>query len=261
MNSSTINFKDDENKGLLWSLLVEYGSFNGILNNKMGDIKQIFEDNINELSSNTGGLISLNKEFVQRMLKILPMYKTPPHKSEGAIEEVYTAEKLQNSRIDSFNTKLSNVKNDFDSLIKLKTPEGIDFSDKSGDFNTNIDDDLAYAIASRQLDMEQMTSTQQSHKQEGADWINADLINASGIRFTKPDDPISVGVESDSTTDKSSKRVTFNDNDGFSDVLGDLKQHTPPLENSEETKSVVSLLEIIAANQREMINIMNSQKN
>ena len=108
MNSSTINFKDDENKGLLWSLLVEYGSFNGILNNKMGDIKQIFEDNINELSSNTGDLISLNKEFVQRMLKILPMYKTPPHKSEGAIEEVYTAEKLQNSRIDSFNTKLSN---------------------------------------------------------------------------------------------------------------------------------------------------------
>jgi hypothetical protein len=248
MNSGTTNFKDDENKGLLWNLLVEHGSFNGILNNKMVDVKKIFEDNINELSSNTGDLISLNKEFFQRMLKILPMYKETTRKSGGAIEEVYTAEKLQNSRIDSFNTKLSTVQNEFDSLIKLKTPEGIDFSDKSGEFNTNIDQDLAQAIASRQLDMEQMASTQQTHKQEGADWINA----------SNPD-----AIVADSTTDNSdklSKRVTFNDNDGLDDLFVNLKQHTPPLETSEDNKSVVSLLERIAANQREMINIMNSLK-
>ena len=143
------------------------------------EVRSSFENNITQINEKDGDLMTLNKKFVQKMLNDLKMFKgmAPPQSGKrkgNAIQEVYTAEKIQNNRVEKFNSQLTSVKSEFDSMIKLKKPNEIDFSDNKQEFSTNIDNDLAAAISSRQLDMEQMVSSQQTTKQEAEIWINSE---------------------------------------------------------------------------------------
>ena len=262
MSSANVKFNSNENKGLLWNLLVEHGSFNGIHNSRMADVKRAFEENINNLSNKNGNLMEVNKEFVQRMLKVLPMFKGmgPPRsgKTGGGIEEVYTAEKIQNNRIDQFNSKLSDVKNNFDSMIKLKKPSEIDFSDKKqNDFNSNIDQDLAAAIASRQLDMEQMVSSQQSSKQEAEAWINSSNSNSN------------TNISLEVSDKKPKKKVTFENDiqadsekndDALTDLFDNLKQQSSTLDSKGNNEKLISLVERIIVNQETIIELLKASR-
>ena len=204
--------------------------------------------------------MTLNKEFVQKMLKVLPMFKEmgPPQsgKMSGGIQEVYTAEKIQNNRIDKFNSQLSNVKNEFDSMIKLKKPNEIDFSDnKQNDYNSNIDQDLAAAIAARQLDMEQMVSSQQSSQKEAEAWINSEN------KSPPPKTSTNVTME---VKEKPTKHVTFHENvksadNSLNDLFGNLKQQTASIQNNPKDSEIVSLLKEIIVNQKTLIDLMKSQ--
>ena len=99
-------FNSNENKSMLWNLLSVQGVFNGIENSRLPEVRRSFENNITQLNQKGGELMTLNKEFVQQMLKVLPMFKGmgPPQsgKRSGGIQEVYTAEKIQNNRINKF---------------------------------------------------------------------------------------------------------------------------------------------------------------
>ena len=252
-------FHSNENKAMLWTLLSEQGLFNGIEGSRVPEVRKIFENSITQLSENGGDLMTLNKEFVQKMLKVLPMFKgmAPPQsgKRKGAIQEVYNAEKIQNNRIDKFNSKLSNVKNEFDSMIKLKKPNEIDFSDtKQNNYNSNIDQDLAAAIASRQLDMEQMVSSKQSSKQEAEAWINSENKSAT----PSPNTNVTIEVK-----EKPVKHVSFDDNvktsdNSLDDLFGNLKQQTASLQKKPEDEGIVSLLKEIIMNQKILIDILKS---
>lgn len=253
-------FHSNENKAMLWNLLSEQGLFNGIEESRVPEVRRAFENNISQLSQNGGELMKLNKEFVQKMLKVLPRFKGmgPPQsgKMSGGIQEVYTAEKIQNNRIDKFNLKLSNVKNEFDSMIKLKKPSEIDFSDKKqNNYNTNIDQDLAAAIAARQLDMEQMVSSKQSSKQEAEAWINSENKSST----PSPESNVTMEVKEK----KPAKHVTFDENiktsnNSLDDLFGNLKQQTASLQKKPEDEGIVSLLKEIIMNQKILIDIMKS---
>jgi hypothetical protein len=253
-------FHSNENKAMLWNLLSEQGLFNGIEGSRVPEVRRTFENNITQISQNSGDLMTLNKEFVQKMLKVLPMFKGmgPPQsgKMSGAIQEVYTAEKFQNDRIDKFNSKLSNVKSEFDSMIKLKKPNEIDFSDrKQNDYNSNIDQDLAAAIAARQLDMEQMVSSQQTSKKEAEAWINSENKSPT------PNSNTNVSIE---IKEKPKKHVTFEENvkssdNSLDDLFGNLKQQTASIQNNSKDSEIISLLKEIIVNQKTLIDKMNSQ--
>ena len=255
-----MTFQSNENKSMLWNLLSEQGLFNGIEDSRVPEVRRSFENNITQLSQKGGELMTLNKEFVQQMLKALPMFKgmTPPQsgKRSSGIQEVYTSEKIQNNRIDKFNSKLSNVKSEFDSMIKLKKPNEIDFSDtKENDYNSNIDQDLASAIAARQLDMEQMVSSQQTTKQEAEAWIKSEGKSPS----PSPNKNVTMEVNE---TPKVAKHVTFDNNvktsdNSLDDLFGNLKQQTASLQNTPDNSSeVASLLKEMIMNQKSMIELL-----
>ena len=94
-------------------------------------------------------------------------------------------------------------------MIKLKKPNEIDFSDrKQNDYNSNIDQDLAAAIAARQLDMEQMVSSQQSSQKEAEAWINSENKSPT----PSPNTNVSMEIK-----EKPKKHVTFDENVKSSD--------------------------------------------
>lgn len=257
-----MTFQSNENKSMLWNLLSEQGLFNGIETSRLPEVRRTFENNITQLSQKDGEIMTLNKEFVQQMLKALPMFKGmgPPQgdKMSDNIQEVYTAEKIQNNRIDKFNSKLSNVKSEFDSMIKLKKPNEIDFSDrKQTDYSNNIDQDLATAIAARQLDMEQMVSSQQTTKQEAETWINSEDKSPPASSTTN------ITMEVDEKL-QPAKHVTFDDNvkssdNNLDDLFGNLKQQTETLQNTaviDNSSEVGSLLSEMIVNQKSMIELL-----
>jgi len=255
-----MTFHSNENKGLLWNLLSEQGLFKGINESRLPEVRSSFENNITQINENGGDLMTLNKKFVQKMLNDLQMFKglAPPQSGKrkgNAIQEVYTAEKIQNNRVEKFNSQLTSVKSEFDSMIKLKKPNEIDFSDNKQEFSTNIDNDLAAAISSRQLDMEQMVTSQQTTKQEAESWINSESKSSNPI----PPQNVIVDVKEKLI----SKQVTFDDSvknndNNLDDLFGNLKQQTASLRNKVEPDDggVASLLKEMVFNQKIMIELL-----
>ena len=241
-----MTFHSNENKSMLWNILLEHGLFNGIASNLQPEIKGVFNENVTLLlnKSNTSSLIDLNKEFIQKMMKIIPMFKgICPPKSENKIEEVYTAEKIKSNRVDGFNKELVNAKNDFDSAIKLKKPEDINFNDNTNEFNSDIDKDLVVAIAARRLDIEKMSASQQSSINEASQWINSNNSNKSESETENENERVK------------KKHVTFNDIAEFSKLL------SQPVEPDNISKTsepdIRSILETIIENQKEILILLN----
>ncbi len=78
----------NENKQLLWGILLDEGVFNGIPSNNVKEVQSIFETTINELKGNTNAtLIEQNMTVIQKLLVDIPIYakllksQTAQHKS------------------------------------------------------------------------------------------------------------------------------------------------------------------------------------
>ena len=71
----------DDNKSLLWNILSNNNMFNGIPNNKLEEVKSIFENaiklvyNSSENSNDPNFLIELNKKFLSNIKNDLNNYK------------------------------------------------------------------------------------------------------------------------------------------------------------------------------------------
>ena len=70
-----MTFNSEQNKGMLWSILVENGVFNGIDESFFSDVKSVFENGILNLEKKQDDLINLNKEFIQIMLSEIPKFR------------------------------------------------------------------------------------------------------------------------------------------------------------------------------------------
>jgi len=149
-------FNTDQNKGLLWNLLVNNGKFNQ-LPPKM-DIKPIFENHIQEIEVQgdiNAPLVKLNKLFISSFLNDINRFNNP--------------ESIKKSQTENFNNNLQQRENSFKDSMVQPTPPSIDFCDKEDVPIGDIDNLLAKQMEKRKLDLPKIENQDTTAVQ---DWLN-----------------------------------------------------------------------------------------
>lgn len=191
LNSQLSTFTSTENKGLLWSVLHGGGKFNSVPDASLKKVQVMFETTLNEMNESfqkTNQSIDLNvmnKEAVYAICKKLDNLMAEENKKITTdqkkqqqipqLETVYRAEDIQKERQSAFNMELKKKEEEMSSIIKLRKPDEIKFSDDV--YDKPIGDDmerlLAETLASRERELEQLNnSTGKEDKNVAEKWIN-----------------------------------------------------------------------------------------
>jgi hypothetical protein len=158
------------NKALLWSLLTEERVFAGLSDNSLQPVMTLFETaihtTINSYAQDNNSfekhnsspqmiLSTLNKEVIKRVMSEMAQYKPPPVSSPNPI---YKSTDIQEARIRDITSKVKVLEDDMNSLLVLKKPAEIDFSDKKINddvpIGENMDELIKQALASRERELE-----------------------------------------------------------------------------------------------------------
>lgn len=225
-NSSVLStFASNENKGLLWSVLHGGGKFNGIPETALKMVQVMFETTVTEVSetfqkmNQPVDLNIMNKEAVYMICKKLtsfveenkkptafPMVPVVTEKKKQQIpqlETIYRAEDIQKERQNVFNMELKKKEEEMSSIMKLKKPDEINFSDDN--YDKPIGDDmerlLAETLASRERELELLVKHKED-KDNAEKWINSSISSSISPIANKPT------INGNSET---KKKVSFNE--------------------------------------------------
>jgi hypothetical protein len=217
-NSQLSTFTSSENKGLLWSVLHGGGRFNSLPDASLKKVQVMFETTLNEMNESfqkTNQSIDLNvmnKEAVYAICKKLDKLvaeeskkSTTDQKKQQQIpqlETVYRAEDIQKERQSAFNMELKKKEEEMSSIIKLRKPDEIKFSDDV--YDKPIGDDmerlLAETLASRERELEQLNNTTGKEDKNVAEkWINPNKESTPNLNSNYVNDSI-----------EKKKKVSFN---------------------------------------------------
>ena len=189
-------FSGNENKALLWSVLHGGGKFVGIPDSQVATIKEIFEQTIHNIGEHCRrlnqplNLNAINKEAVVTICKKIEAIKMQQQQQSQQqqsqsqqqqqqqrqqqqqqqqsyqkkqqqipqLETIYRAEDVQKERQNAFQAEFKKKEEEMSSILKLKKPEEINFTDDV--YDKPIGDDmerlLAEALASRERELEQI---------------------------------------------------------------------------------------------------------
>lgn len=129
------------NKELLWNLMYENGTFNGISETKIVDVQNIFERTVQKIDSSSNGTITQkNKEVLVTMLNEVKNIKSVV---------LITADDISRNRREIFDRNLNARENELKEMLEIKPPQEVDFSDKPDEPMRGSMDDLLHNIISK----------------------------------------------------------------------------------------------------------------
>jgi hypothetical protein len=204
------------------------GKFTGIPETALKMVQVMFETTVIEISetfqkmNQPVDLNIMNKEAVYVICKKLtsfieenkqstatPAISAIPLMSEKKkqqipqLETIYRAEDIQKERQNAFNMELKKKEEEMSSIIKLKKPDEIKFSDDN--YDKPIGDDmerlLAETLASRERELELLVKSKKD-KDNAEKWINSSGITSSSSSIPP--------ITNNPTTD-TKKKVSFSD--------------------------------------------------
>lgn len=204
-----------KNKAILWSLMVEAGVFGGVPPSKRSQVVSIFEDSILSVeSTGSGTLMEQNKDVLMRVNGLLDPLR------EGAVDnrpsqeppKLVTAADISARRQERFADNLNERQREFDSMISVKKPSDVDFSDKNADekpIGSEMDSMLAKMMARREQELNQVMKGQDTSAAQT--WISND---GSGAKAGPPTLQIGEELRRPNVEEvKSRPRVTFADDE------------------------------------------------
>ena len=117
----------EKNKGFLWNILYEKNIFNGIPNNNLDKVKNLFESTIVNVSQNTKNkeIIEINKEILRTLNTEIQSLK------RYLLESKNTKDEFKDEKIVVFDKNLENHKSSLNKLINPDKPKEIDFADET----------------------------------------------------------------------------------------------------------------------------------
>lgn len=117
----------EKNKGFLWNILYEKNIFNGIPNDNLEKVKNLFESTIVNVSRNTKNreIIEINKEILRTLNTEIQSLKRNLLASKTIKDE------FKDEKIVVFDKNLENHKNSLNELINPNKPKEIDFADET----------------------------------------------------------------------------------------------------------------------------------
>jgi hypothetical protein len=174
-------FVKRENIELLWDVLLDELCID--VNNKQmaGNIRVVFEKNINPFISNvnpTTSLVELNKTFLKQIMiainKLFPNLRNMKKIQIGDefSDKPYKIEDIHSVRQNNFEKQLEQKRMDFEVSINPSKPNEMDFSDKFQETKiTSMDTLIAETMAKRNFDIEQIQYTNYNTTQP-SDWLS-----------------------------------------------------------------------------------------
>ena len=117
----------EKNKGFLWNILYEKNIFNGIPNDNLEKVKNLFESTIVNVSQNTKNreIIEINKEILRTLNTEIQSLK------RNLLESKNIKDEFKYEKIVVFDKNLENHKSSLNKLINPSKPEEIDFADET----------------------------------------------------------------------------------------------------------------------------------
>ena len=171
-------FKTVKNINMLWEVLLDELNINNQNTAAVTNIRSVFESNINPFlakANPNSGLMNLNKIFLTQIVaavnRLFPnINQQQPVKLINISDEIvsnepYKVEDIHNARQTEFETQVNQRRNDFESLVTVKKPKDLDFSDKAE--NSKIKEMealIAETIAKRNFDIEQINTNMNTNQ-------------------------------------------------------------------------------------------------
>ena len=223
------DFATNQNKELLWNLLLNNGAFNNLLETQLPAVQTDFEKLMVSLSNEKTkvNLMEKNKQFVQQMIQKINSHKQPKIHEPG--REMYTSQDIRNKKIDEFNNKIVQAQEDFNSVIKLKTPEEINFSDKKNEEEDkpidNMDELIAKTIAERNLEVTHITKNENQDEKQTQKWLNMQE-EPKKVSFNEDNNELFEAIPN-----KIIGNGNDNDNDKFYNLLMEIKSNQTEILN------------------------------
>ena len=202
MNANANLFSSNENKALLWSVLHGGGKFNGIPDALFHNVKTMFETTIHEMGESYhivnkhADLNSMNKEAMITICKKIEMIKSGHKQMQQSsttapqvyqkkqqqppqLQTIYKAEDIHKERQTAFNMELKKKEEEMASVITLRKPDEIKFTDDV--YDRPIGDDmerlLAEALASRERELEQLKHVTTATATTATITVNSNIKN------------------------------------------------------------------------------------
>ena len=190
-------FKTVKNINMLWEVLLDELNINPQNTAIVTNIRSVFESNVNPFlarANPNSGLMNLNKIFLTQIVaavnRLFPnINQQPPVKLINISDEIvntepYKVEDIHSARQSEFETQVNQRRNDFESLVAVKKPKELDFSDKAE--NSKIKEMealIAETIAKRNFDIEQINTNQNTNQNTNTDeWLKP---NNTSLRSEK----------------------------------------------------------------------------
>tara|TARA_Y100000591_G_scaffold46852_1_gene35235 strand:+ start:6151 stop:6942 length:792 start_codon:yes stop_codon:yes gene_type:complete len=122
MSETINNFNNNQNKALLWDMMLNNGIFTGIDNSKSNNVKKMFENIIitlnRDIIDNVSNqqLLELNKQVIIQVKNNIAIFK-----------QTNNVKTIDNEKILIFDKNLESAKSDFDKSITPKIPDQPEF--------------------------------------------------------------------------------------------------------------------------------------
>ena len=179
-------FTSDNNKGILWKLMVDNNIFHDISENKADLIKNEFDKKIDLIGMQITAadqLVGLNKRVISEMVNDLDRHRVKGSTKGSALSNPkgsalsnpidpppYNSTEIGQQRQQKFATELKNKQTEFDTLNNKQLPNKIDFLDKNEDMPIgDMENLLAAQIAARERELNIVLGKQD--KTAASNWI------------------------------------------------------------------------------------------
>ena len=142
-------FSSNENKQIIWQLLLENGYFNNIPENNFQQVQSIFENAINNFANDTSDITNKNKLVIKYVVQNIEVFKKKTIMKP--LEEVQI----------SLSKDFENKKEEFINLTKKNIPNNIDFTNEVDKplQKDEMENMLTNIIKSRDLEINNVTNS------------------------------------------------------------------------------------------------------
>lgn len=168
------DFTSNNNKGVIWNLLTEFGFFKNIPSDKFSTVQTIFESTIADTDKMNNTVIEKNKIVISKLASSLDSLRMPAEPAKNVVTpHRVTAQEISDERREQFGKGVVERQKDFDSLMHAAKPGKIDFSDKENrdkPIGGDMDKLVSEALARRETELSRVMS---SHDQTAAEeWLS-----------------------------------------------------------------------------------------
>lgn len=160
-------FSSTKNKHFLWEFINNNNWFSDIPDNKMEEVTKLFETNISDVAENDNNgktLMECNKLFLEKTRMNLQTFRVPTNKrvsfEDLSDKKISTIEEEHRNRQSAFNNSLKNRQDEFASLLKMPSPDKIEFGDTKNDPRIkDMDDKVQEMLLERKSQLNKIYQT------------------------------------------------------------------------------------------------------